>query len=391
MAEIEARPLNGFIAASTFSGCGGSCLGYRMAGFDVRWANEFIPAAQDTYRLNHPTTYLDVRDIRKVRPHEILLRMGMGQGDLDLFDGSPPCASFSTAGSREDGWGQVKKYSDTFQRTDDLFNEYIRILTGLQPKVFVAENVSGLVKGTAIGYFKIFIEAMRSAGYVVAAELLDASRLGVPQTRQRIIYVGVRNDIAALGYEPVFPKPLPYTYSVQDAIPYIRAGRFGGEWKGADRPSPTISAQVSYAPKTSTQGLEIIEAPAVTEAEAKEASIAAYAIGDEWEKLAPGEKGKYFNLIKARPDKPSPALTAKGGDNTAASVVHPFEKRKFYIHELLAIGGFPPDFQLTGTWAQKWERIGRAVPPIMMERIAIEIRDQILTPLKEKNPDLWKA
>ncbi|CAO3439428.1 DNA-cytosine methyltransferase (EC 2.1.1.37) [Azospirillum argentinense] len=126
MAEIAALSWNGFTAASTFSG-GGSSLGYRMAGFRVAWASEFIEAARDTYRANAaPYTVLDPRDIRQVKPEDILSAIGMRPGELDLFDGSPPCASFSTAGKREKGWGRAKAYSDTVQRTDDLFFEYIR-------------------------------------------------------------------------------------------------------------------------------------------------------------------------------------------------------------------------------------------------------------------------
>src|SRR5512139_3930873 len=101
MAEIVAVPDNGLRVISTFSGCGGSCLGYRMAGFRVAWASEFIPAAADVYRANHPETTLDTRDIREVQPAEILSEINLKAGELDLMDGSPPCASFSTAGKRE--------------------------------------------------------------------------------------------------------------------------------------------------------------------------------------------------------------------------------------------------------------------------------------------------
>lgn len=191
MQEIAALPWNGFNAVSTFSGCGGSSLGYKMAGFKVLWANEFIPAAQEVYRLNHPSTILDTRDIRQVQPQDILDAIGMKPGELDLFDGSPPCASFSTAGKREAGWGKVKAYSDTKQRTDDLFFEYARLLRGIQPKVFVAENVSGLVKGTAKGYFKLILEELKGCGYNVKAKVLDAQWLGVPQMRQRLIFVEI--------------------------------------------------------------------------------------------------------------------------------------------------------------------------------------------------------
>lgn len=113
MQEISALPWNGFNVISTFSGTGGSCLGYRMAGFRVLWANEFIPAAQESYKANHPNSILDTRDIRLIQPGEILKTTGLKVGELDLFDGSPPCAAFSKAGKRDKGWGVVKKYSDT--------------------------------------------------------------------------------------------------------------------------------------------------------------------------------------------------------------------------------------------------------------------------------------
>ena len=121
MADIEkVRGTNGFKMVSTFSGCGGSCLGFEMEGFEVVWASEFIEAARDTYRLNHPSTILDDRDIRLVQAEDILNATGLSVGELDVFEGSPPCASFSMAGKRENKWGEVSKYSETKQQTDDL-------------------------------------------------------------------------------------------------------------------------------------------------------------------------------------------------------------------------------------------------------------------------------
>jgi DNA (cytosine-5)-methyltransferase 1 len=144
MAEVMALPPNGYRVISTFAGAGGSSTGYRMAGFKVIWANEFVTAARETYGANMDSaTILDGRDIREVDPAEILEATGLEVGELDVLDGSPPCASFSTAGKGAKEWGKVRSYSDTSQRTDDLFLEYARLVAGLKPKVFVAENVSG--------------------------------------------------------------------------------------------------------------------------------------------------------------------------------------------------------------------------------------------------------
>jgi DNA (cytosine-5)-methyltransferase 1 len=281
------------------------------------------------------------------------------------MDGSPPCASFSTAGKREAGWGKVKTYSDTKQRTDDLFFEYIRLVNGIRPKVFVAENVSGLVKGTAKGYFLEILAAMKAIGYVVKCKVLDAQWLGVPQQRQRTIFVGVRED---LGLDPAHPKPLPYRYSVRDALPWI---------VGVDGAMPTVQAGAGARTSSSWKhGTCIVEA---------ETDISRYAIGAEWDKMGkPGtQSDKYFSLTRPALDAPCLCVTQTGGSVlSAAGVCHPTEKRKFSIAELRRICAFPDDFILTGTYSQQWERMGRAVPPVMMSHIAATVRDDILRRIK---------
>ena len=161
-----------------------------MAGYRVLYASEFIPEAQKTYRLNHPGVYLDTRDIRQVTPESILEIVGKRPGEIDLFDGSPPCCAFSLCGKREKGWGKPHAYSDKAQRVDDLFFEYTRLLKGIRPKVFVAENVKGLTIGTAKGYFKLILCALKECGYRVKAAVLNAQHLGVPQSRERLIFIG---------------------------------------------------------------------------------------------------------------------------------------------------------------------------------------------------------
>ena len=362
MADVRSIPWNGLRVASTFCGGGGSSLGYRMAGYKIIWASEFVESARETYRVNaHKDTIIDSRDIRSVSAKDILSVTGLSVGDLDIFDGSPPCASFSTAGKRERGWGKQKQYSDTVQRTDDLFFEFSRLVRELQPKVFVAENVSGLIEGTAKGYFIEILRELGLCGYRVKCKLLDAQWLGVPQSRQRTIFIGVRND---LNREPIYPKPMAYRYSIRDAAPWIYR-------PSIDAPSDTITAcgtggDVRYNWK--------VFAPVVE----PEADISRYCTGREWEKLRIGEQSdRYFSLVRADPDKPSPTICASHGSSGIASVTHPFERRKFSIAELRRICSFPDDFVLTGTYAQQWERLGRAVPPLMMKAIAETIRDRI--------------
>jgi len=335
MQEIADLPWNGYNVVSTFSGCGGSCLGFKMAGFKVLWANEFIPAAQDTYRANHKGTILDTRDIRKVQASEILDAIGLSKGQLDVFEGSPPCASFSTAGKREAGWGKVKKYSDSCQRTDDLFFEYARLLNDLQPKVFIAENVSGLVKGTAKGYFLLILKALKDCGYNVAAKVLDAQWLGVPQARKRLIFIGVRND---LGINPVHPSPCSFQYTVRDAF------------MGLPDDGPSFEK---------------------------------YKLFQHWKECPPsGSHPRLINLKRLRWGAPANTICQTWGNGTAA-ITHPDKPLYPSIAQLKRIGGFPDDFELRGTFGQQWERIGRAVPPVMACAIAKSIRDDILNKLND--------
>lgn len=341
MQEIRALPWNGFNVVSTFSGGGGSSLGYRMAGFRVLWASEFIDAARETYQANKAEyTKVDGRDIRNVTASDILKATNLAEGELDLFDGSPPCASFSTAGKREKGWGEVKKYSDKAQRTDDLFFEYIRLLRGLKPKTFVAENVSGLVKGTAKGYFIEIMRELKASGYRVSCKVLDSQWLGVPQARQRTIFVGVRDD---LNLDPVHPAPFQYRYSVAEAL------------EGVAKPGPN----------------ELKTIPTTT--------VAARL----WKKTLPGKnfvdackqengKSSFFNLRKLSPTKPAPTITA------TCSHFHWNEFRYLTIPEVKRLSSFPDDFVLTGDFLKRFERCGRSVPPLMMMQIAKTIEKKVL-------------
>lgn len=330
---------------STFSGAGGSCLGYEQAGYDVVWANEFVPAAAATYAANHPDTILDTHDIRTVTPGHILSATGLDPGDIDLFDGSPPCASFSTGGARSANWGKVKKYSDTKQRTDDLFDEYIRLLRGLQPKTFVAENVPGLARGPAVGYFKHVHAELQACGYRVQAQVLDACRLGVPQARRRIIFVGVRQD---LNIAPPHPTPGPRvpmsTVLGPKAVLWVNNPRNkNATWDRipATRPCPTVQAVGIHGraiPQVCLTGVTPMD-------------------------LDP-EVGTTLHLTYA---------------NLLAEHPHPTDARLFTITELKQLCGFPVDYRLTGTYAQRWERLGRAVPPPMMRAVAATLKGAVLS------------
>jgi DNA (cytosine-5)-methyltransferase 1 len=308
-----------------------------MAGFETIFASEFVKEARDCYALNFPGIPIDPRDVRAIKESDVeWLR-----GKADVLIGSPPCASFSMAArgekGLEGGWGKEKEYGRSKkQRTDDLFLEYTRLLKAIQPKAFVAENVQGLVRGKATGWFLEFLRGFREAGYRAIASLLDAQWLGVPQVRQRLFFVGFRED---LDLVPTFPEPLPYRYTVFDAV----------------------SALDDY--------------PNIVE---DDAGIEGYAIEAEAKKLEPGQKSsKFFNLRRLDWDAPARTILASSGHPGAAGPLHPAGTRKLSIAELKAICGFPQDFVLSGTYEQQWERLGRAVPPPMAEAVARILAKQL--------------
>lgn len=383
MRGISGRKKNGLVAVSSFSGCGGSSLGLRMAGWSVPYAIEFIEAAADTYEANATGTFVDRRDIRKVQPEEILSQIGMERGQLDLFEGSPPCASFSAAGQREKGWGKEKKYSDSKQRTDDLFWEWSRILEGLYPRAFIAENVPGMIAGAALEeYAWKIIKDLGELGYHVNAKVMDSQNFGVPQERRRLIFMGIRKDRSV--EEPIIPIPPDYPNPTVDAPYTLRQAL--EDVPGLDPEHLEASTMEGKAVGRTWH--------AVQEARAAGRDFDQFRVpcrrcgvefgrhagagqGGEKVRCADGEIAEvvkdYFMLTVPELDEPCPTVTATGAQVGAASVVHPTECRKFTPAELLSICGFPADFKLTGTREQQCERMGRTVTPPLYEAMGKHI------------------
>ena len=182
---------------SLFSGCGGLDLGFRQAGFNVVWANEYDKSIWDTYELNHPQTKLDKRDIKNIVIDDIPECIGI--------IGGPPCQSWSEAGAGRginDSRGQ-------------LFYEYIRIIKGKKPLFFVAENVSGILAEKHSRAFTNILYLSKDAGYDITYKLLNACHFQVPQERKRVIIVGYREDIGGIFD---FPQNETQILTLKDAI-----------------------------------------------------------------------------------------------------------------------------------------------------------------------------
>jgi len=356
--HLQPKPDNAPTVISTFAGCGGSSLGYSMAGFRELLAVEWDNNAVETFKLNFPDVPVYHGDIAKISVEDILKMTGLKVGELDIFDGSPPCQGFSTAGKRQ-----------LDDPRNQLFREYVRLLRGLKPKVFVMENVSGMVKGVMKIVFVEILKELKASGYKVSARLLNAMYFNVPQSRQRMIFIGVRDDLAI---EPSHPEAenVPVTMGEACQVNTLLLGSHGA-YKGnifsGNEASPTLckTGYPSY----------IHEALFINDAELKETEIK-----ETWQMyrvLTGKENKKHFGLIKLDANKPASTIQKDAG-NTTTGVIHPYEIRKMSIPEIKRIASFPDLYNMVGDYKEKWARIGNSVPPLFMRSIARHIRQAIL-------------
>lgn len=432
MADVMGARRNGYTHVSTFSGGGGTCLGYRLAGFKTLMANDCDPRAIACYKANLVDTLIDERPIQELKGADVLKRIGLKRGELDVFEGSPPCTSFSTAGKREKGWGETKHHAGVVQqKIEDLFFEWLRLADELQARVVTAENVSGMVKGTAKGYFKLVLAEMKRMGYRTEARILDAQWLGVPQQRTRIIFIGVRED---LGVAPCWPDPLPYRYSIRDALPWLdgttpmypNTGFNKGDRSG-DLPARALTTgdDSRVAAKVKIEGSTGFDGHAGQSIDEPSGAIMAgrptrvmhdfrggfNSKGDVTERPAPAivaqgahdlrvvhDTGGQFASEGDVTDRPSPAIrttdqaqfrvasrrarranksepspTVLSSDSGFSDVDVGADagRRKLTILEVKRLCSFPDDYDLepAGGYAHQWARLGNSVPPMMAYHI----------------------
>lgn len=364
----DASSQNKFNVISTFAGGGGSSTGYRLAGGKILCVNEFVEEAQKTYHENYPDTPILPGDIKELTGKDFLDAAGIGVGELDILDGSPPCSAFSVAGvlshgaggKHSDGWGKTKLYSDgkMVENIEDLFFEFLRIAEYIKPKVIVAENVAGLTMGEAKEYFNKITNTFEKIGYDVSAKVLNSVNYGVPQTRTRVIFIGVREDVTAdvgltfMNIASIFPEGDGKVISLEEA--------FEGLEYDQEEVDYLIKRWTASAHYKDTVALMPLDPPKVL-------------TGADYH-----PKGHHFNVKRCSRFHPSPTVTATGAGETGAGGCHWIEPRKFTIAELKRIMSLPDDFILTGRHGKKAERIGRMVPPLMMKAIAEAVFTNVL-------------
>ncbi|MCP4988598.1 MAG: DNA (cytosine-5-)-methyltransferase [Colwellia sp.] len=206
---------------SCFACGGGSTMGYKLAGFDVIGCNEIDPKMNKVYVENHKPRFNFLEPIQEFKSREDLPEELF---DLDILDGSPPCSSFSTAGNREKDWGKKKKFKEgqSEQVLDTLFFDFLDLAERLQPKIIIAENVKGMLLGKAQKYVNEVLQRFDEIGYFVDYKLLDASKMGVPQKRERVFFYAIRKDLYNGPFEDLFlTRPVLYLEFKENPIKFI--------------------------------------------------------------------------------------------------------------------------------------------------------------------------
>jgi DNA (cytosine-5)-methyltransferase 1 len=330
---------------SCFACGGGSTMGYKLAGFDVIGHNDIDKKMIEVYQANHKPKFSFLESIttfakRKDLPQELY--------ELDILDGSPPCSSFSMAGNREKDWGKEKVFREgqELQILDTLFFDFIDLAKELQPKVVVAENVKGLLLGAAKEYVIKIYKAFDEAGYYCQHFLLDASKMGVPQRRERVFFICLRKDLA---------KPFLY-------------------WADMFTEVPKIKMEFNEPEIIFSKIMENINTNTISENEFllwNKRIKTDNDFGQINERL--GNKITRFTTKIVHKEKVSLTITA-GCNN----ILYDYP-RNLTKNELCKIGTYPKDYNFLNLKSEYL--IGMSVPPVMTAQIATNIYEQWISKL----------
>ena len=329
-----------YTSIELFAGAGGLALGLEQAGFRHIGLVEFNKAAADTLLINRPSWNVLHEDVAKVAGRDLEEEFGVAIGELDLLSGGAPCQSFSYAGKRL-GLNDIR---------GTMFYYYAKFLHQLQPKMFLFENVRGLLSHDKGRTFKTIVDIFEQEGYTVYWEVLNAWNYGVPQKRERLITIGIRNDLASKVF---FSYPAPYSY-----CPVIRDIRLDVN------PGKEECARYSVN---------------------KEAVFALVPPGGYWRDIDPEiakaymktcwdmEGGRTGILRRSGLDEPSLAVLTNPGMKQTERC-HPIEVRPFSYRENARIQTFPDEWQFCGTLTEKYKQVGNAVPVNFAKEIGIQIK-----------------
>ncbi len=326
--EFHTAPLRDYTSVELFAGAGGLALGMHIAGFRHVLLNEIDAMACQTLRKNHPEWNVLEGDIHNVDFTPL-------RGKVDFLSGGFPCQAFSYAGKK----GGLNDTRGT------LFFELARAVREIQPKVFMGENVKGLLSHDDGRTLDVIRNAIKELGYtLVEPRVLKAIMYQVPQKRERLILVAIRNDIAQMGVSFKWPDPYRRVMTLRDAF-------FGGELFENDVPQ---SDGQLYPPKKARIMSMVPE-------------------GGDWRDLPVEEQKEYMGgsfflgggktgmARRLSMDEPSLTLTCAPAQKQTERC-HPTETRPLTVREYARIQTFPDNWQFEGNLSDQYKQIGNAVP-----------------------------
>ena len=372
---------------SFFAGGGGSSAGYKLAGGDCKFVNEFQQVAVDTYLANWPNTPHVCGDIKNITGKQIMEMTGLKEGEIDILDASPPCPPFSMSGTKQKGWGKEKTaYGMKQKNIEDLTWEVIRIAGELKPKVIICENVKGLTMEYAKEHLNRMVADFEKEGYTTTYKVLKGHEQGVPQKRERVFIVSIRNDVMDdigmpfMCINSIFPEPEKEFADIRNAIgdiqqdnenasqayELVEAMKKGAKWKWLKRLPKNPDKVVSVGDDVVGPWYDKV-----------------IAHRKKWGKTVPDKKHSFYQSRRVPWHQASHTLSEQGLQTSLAVHLHPEEDRVFTTKESARIMTLPDDYKLTGTLNQQLARIGLMVAPICMKYLADEIYKQVLEPYNE--------
>lgn len=389
---------------SLFAGCGGLDLGFKMAGYDIIWANEFDEQAALTYRKNIGD-HMVVGDVRGIQENEI-------PTDAEILIGGFPCQGFSMAGKRL-----------VTDERNFLYKEYKRVLVASGASYFVAENVRGLLSIDGGNVFKEILREFEELGFHVSYQLLHAEEYGVPQSRQRVIIYGSKHNQAPLvlaktltiktvreAFQDIPPmdevpnhvitQRWPASYDAimkhiglgqqlsnarhgESSVRTWEIPKIYGETTEKERTYLEILARhrrlKKYGPKDGNAlSTEVLaELLGWDHQESKE--IANQLLEKEYLVKKQGKyditKAAFTRFRRIHWDKPAPTILTNF-DNPR-NYIHPNEDRPLTVREAATLQSFPLDFVFYGDTRSQYRQVGNAVPPVLAYKIATALSETI--------------
>ena len=372
-----------FTYISFFAGGGGSSAGYKLAGGDCRFVNEFQQVAVDTYLENWPDTPHICGDIKDVTGAQIMEMTGIKKYELDILDGSPPCPPFSMSGTKKAGWGKEKMaYGMKQKNIEDLTWEMIRIAGEMMPKVIICENVKGLTMEYAKQHLDRMVTDFEALGYSTTFKVLNGIHFGVPQKRQRVFIVSVRNDVLDdiempwMLVSSLFPEPaLDEEPTIEQAIGDLQLNNMNRIDAEELCERMKKSAKYKWLKRLPKNPDKVVSVGDDVVSIFYEKVIAHR---KKWGKSIPEAKHSFYQSRRVPWNQASHSLTEQGLASLSVHL-HPLEDRIFTPLEAAAIMTLPTDYvNPSEDIYERGKRIGLMVAPLMAKYLAESIYENVL-------------